>query len=83
MTVSNTVALGANTEVSADNSVALGAGSVADEENVVSVGAAGSERRILNVAPGVDGTDAVNFDQLSVVSSSGGDHGGQFCSGCQ
>lgn len=59
------VALGANTNASADNAVALGQGSVADRANTVSVGAAGQERQITNVAAGVQGTDAVNVDQLN------------------
>ncbi|MCC5846523.1 MAG: YadA-like family protein [Verrucomicrobia bacterium] len=47
--------------------MALGANSVADQDDTVSVGAAGAERRITNVAPGVDGTDAVNVNQLQGV----------------
>lgn len=34
----------------------------------MSVGAAGSERRITNVAPGIDPTDAVNVSQLSSLN---------------
>jgi len=51
----------------ADNAVALGAGSVAFETNTVSVGAPGAERRITNVAPGINGTDAVNLNQLDAA----------------
>ncbi|MFC5742110.1 YadA family autotransporter adhesin, partial [Dyella tabacisoli] len=60
------VAMGAGAEVTADadNAVALGAGSVADKANTVSVGAIGKERRITNVADGVDDTDAANMSQL-------------------
>ncbi len=47
-----------------DNSVALGANSVADEDNAVSVGSQVNERRITNVASGVNTTDAVNMGQL-------------------
>ncbi|MGF7130393.1 autotransporter adhesin [Paraburkholderia sp. EB58] len=54
---------------SADGSVALGQGSVADRANTVSVGSAGSERQITNVAAGVEGTDAVNVNQLNAVAS--------------
>jgi autotransporter adhesin len=61
----NAVALGAGSNASADNSVALGQGSVADRSNTVSVGAAGQERQITNVAAGVQGTDAVNVNQLN------------------
>ncbi|WP_420819307.1 YadA-like family protein [Paraburkholderia flava] len=35
----------------------------------MSVGSAGSERRITNVAPGVNPTDAVNLQQLQSVQS--------------
>ncbi len=58
-------AIGAGSVASADNAVALGANSVANEANTVSVGSAGSERRVTNVAPGVNGTDAVNVDQMN------------------
>lgn len=60
----NATALGASANAGADNSVALGQGSVADRANTVSVGAAGQERQIANVAAGVQGTDAVNVNQL-------------------
>jgi autotransporter adhesin len=43
---------------------------VADRANTVSVGAAGSERQITNVAAGVQGTDAVNVNQLNQGMSS-------------
>ncbi|MGE8331312.1 MAG: YadA family autotransporter adhesin, partial [Paraburkholderia nemoris] len=55
---------GAAANASASNSVALGQGSIADRANTVSVGAAGQERQITNVAAGVQGTDAVNVNQL-------------------
>jgi autotransporter adhesin len=61
------VALGGNSSATADNSVALGANSVADEANTVSVGSAGNERRVTNVAPGVNGTDATNVNQLNAL----------------
>ncbi|WP_325101123.1 YadA family autotransporter adhesin [Paraburkholderia kururiensis] len=61
------VALGQGATASAPNAVALGAGSVANEANTVSVGTAGSERRITNVAPGLNSTDAVNLSQLQAV----------------
>nr|WP_321207661.1 YadA-like family protein [Paraburkholderia domus] len=63
----NSVALGSNAMATAANSVALGANSVASEANTVSVGSAGNERRITNVAPGVNPTDAVNVSQLGSV----------------
>ena len=64
-------ALGANSSVSGTNSVALGQGSTdGGQANVVSVGAVGSERKIVNVAAGTSGTDAVNFAQLTSVAGS-------------
>ncbi|WP_265588524.1 YadA family autotransporter adhesin [Glaciimonas soli] len=68
-TGTNAVATGAGAQAAASNSVALGAGSIADQANTVSVGSPGSERRITNVAPGVDPTDAVNVSQLSAVQN--------------
>ncbi|WP_456393976.1 YadA family autotransporter adhesin, partial [Nitratifractor sp.] len=67
---SQSVAIGSGARVAANvrNSVALGYGSVATESDTVSVGSVGNERRITNVAPGINGTDAVNMDQLNAVS---------------
>jgi autotransporter adhesin len=64
-------AFGANAVVqaSATNSVAIGQGSVASAPNTVSVGAAGAERRVTNVAAGVNPTDAVNVSQLQSVAA--------------
>jgi trimeric autotransporter adhesin len=59
------VALGSQANAAANRSVALGANAVADRENTVSVGAAGGERQVVNVAAGVQGTDAVNVNQLN------------------
>ena len=64
----NAVAIGANTAATGNNSVALGQGSVADAANTVSVGSPGAERRITNVAPAVNPTDAVNLQQLRDVA---------------
>ena len=51
------------------NSVAIGSNSTdGGQANVVSVGSAGNERRITNVAPGVNSTDAVNVSQLGSLS---------------
>ncbi|WP_423221444.1 YadA-like family protein [Burkholderia contaminans] len=50
--------------------MAIGAGSIASEPNTVSFGSQGNERRLTNVAPGVNGTDAVNMNQLWGVQSS-------------
>ncbi len=67
-TANNAMALGAGAQATGANSVALGANSVADQPNTVSVGSPGSERRITNVAPGVNSTDAVNVSQLNQVA---------------
>ncbi|WP_186184535.1 YadA-like family protein [Burkholderia gladioli] len=53
------------------NSVALGQGSTdGGRSNVVSVGSAAQQRQITHVAPGTEGTDAVNLNQLNAVSTS-------------
>lgn len=57
-------AVGTGANATAANAVALGKGSVADEANSVSVGKKGETRKITNVTAGVNGTDAVNVDQL-------------------
>ncbi len=61
----NALALGNGAAASGEGSVAIGSGSVAKEANVVSVGSEGAERRITNVADGVNDTDAVNVSQLN------------------
>jgi trimeric autotransporter adhesin len=58
---------GATVSAAATNSVALGAGSQATQANTVSVGSVGNERTVTNVAPGVNGTDAVNMSQLQAA----------------
>ncbi|WP_422388159.1 YadA-like family protein [Burkholderia gladioli] len=50
--------------------MALGAGSIADQPNTVSLGSPGNERRLTNVAPGVNPTDGVNVSQLQSVQGS-------------
>lgn len=60
-------AFGADARATGNNSVAIGQGSLADQDNIVSVGRAGAERRITNVAAGVDDTDAVNMSQLNAA----------------
>ena len=67
-TAASATALGQGASATAANSVAIGAGSVADQANTVSVGAVGDERRITNVAAGVNPTDAVNVSQLQSVT---------------
>ena len=52
--------------------MALGQGSIANLPNTVSVGAPGAERRITNVAAGVNPTDAVNVGQLHAALGGGG-----------
>ncbi len=78
--VADAMALGANAfvEKGANGAVALGTGSQASRANTVSVGSAGSERQIVNVAAGTQGTDAVNVAQLhgaaaSLANAIGGD----------
>ncbi len=58
-------AIGFKSNAASTNSVALGSGSIADQPNTVSVGSPGSERRITNVAPGINPTDAVNMGQFN------------------
>jgi autotransporter adhesin len=60
----DSIAIGSNAKASANNSVALGAGSIANQANTVSLGSSGNERRITNVAEGINDTDAVNVGQL-------------------
>ena len=64
-TGNNSTALGANAAASGSNSVALGAGSIASEANTFSIGSPGNERRITNIAAGVNPGDAVNVTQFS------------------
>jgi autotransporter adhesin len=66
-TGNNAVAIGNGAVASHTNSVALGAGSVTSAPNTVSVGSVGNERRITNVAAGIDPTDAVNVSQLDAA----------------
>ncbi|ECJ4661212.1 autotransporter adhesin SadA [Salmonella enterica subsp. enterica] len=60
----DSVAIGSGSIAAAENSVALGTNSVADEANTVSVSSSTQQRRITNVAAGVNNTDAVNVAQL-------------------
>jgi trimeric autotransporter adhesin len=64
----DSTAIGASAQATANRAVALGSFSVADQPNTVSVGSPGNERRITNVAPGINPTDAVNLSQLQDVS---------------
>ncbi len=81
-TANNTIALGHNAVASAAGAQAYGAGATATaadsvvigansndggRSNVVSVGSDTQQRQITNVAPGSQGTDAVNVNQLTQV----------------
>ena len=50
--------------MSSNNSASIGYLSDNFRDNTVSVGQIGAERQIINVAPGTEGTDAVNMNQL-------------------
>ena len=63
------LALGSGAIATGAGSVALGQNSSdGGAPNVVSVGSSGSERRVTNVAPGVNGTDAINLNQLQAAT---------------
>lgn len=64
-------AIGNGATASGDGSIAIGVGSVASDSNTLSVGSAGNERRITNVAAGVNPTDAVNVSQLQGFTTGG------------
>jgi autotransporter adhesin len=63
----DSVAIGRNASVTAAGlgSVAIGANSIASFANTVSFGSAGAERRLVNVADPIAGTDAVNLRTLN------------------
>ncbi|RGE47100.1 hypothetical protein DZC30_01535 [Comamonas testosteroni] len=80
----NSVAMGQGSTASGNGATALGQGAMATgsgsvaignnsndagRSNVVSVGSAGAERQITNVAPGTQGTDAVNLNQLNQMGT--------------
>lgn len=59
------VAIGQNAKSTGSNSAAIGSNSTdGGQNNVVSMGSFGNERKITNVASGVDATDAANISQL-------------------
>jgi autotransporter adhesin len=62
-------ALGPNASAAAGNSVAIGAGSIAAAPNTASFGSPGNERRLTNVAAGINPTDGVNVSQLSSLAA--------------
>jgi trimeric autotransporter adhesin len=56
---------GATVATGATNAVAIGAGSTATAPNTVSFGGPGvGDRRLTNVAPGVNNSDAANYGQV-------------------
>jgi autotransporter adhesin len=57
---------------------AIGVGSELPTDHALSVGAAGNERRITHVADGVNGTDAVNFNQLTRAREAAVDQSKQY-----
>ena len=67
----NAIAFGSNAKAEYANSVALGSNSVTSATNTISVGYSGGERRITNVAAGVNDYDAVNMKQLHDATSGG------------
>ena len=68
-TGANSTALGQGAQATGANSVAIGAGSIASDPNTVSFGAPGAERRLTNVADGINQFDAVNLGQLEKAYS--------------
>lgn len=63
-------AFGNNSTASGQNSVALGFGSVATEQDTVSVGnTVGLQRRITNVANGVNANDVATFGQMQAADA--------------
>ena len=64
------IALGDRSVTTGDSSVSLGSDSNdGGRSNVISVGSEGAERQVTNVAPGTQGTDAVNLNQLSQMGA--------------
>jgi len=61
---SQAVAVGNNAVATHANSVAIGNGTTTKAANTVAVGTPGNERRITDVAPGVEATDAATVGQL-------------------
>jgi hypothetical protein len=63
-TYATAIGYGASVGPNGTNSVAIGANSVANQPNTVSFGSPGHDRRLVNVADGVNDTDAANYGQL-------------------
>ncbi len=66
----NSTALGTQAVASGTNSVAIGRGSIATVADTVSFGITGGERRLTNVAAGINPTDGVNVSQLTALDTS-------------
>jgi autotransporter adhesin len=64
---SRSLALGAGARAQFDDSVAIGSGAQTYEANTVSVGHSGAEKRITNLAAGVNSTDAATVGQLNTL----------------
>src|SRR5205823_1143942 len=62
-------AVGPGATATSAGSVAVGSGSVATAANTASFGSPGNERRLTNVAAGINPTDAANIGQLTSVAS--------------
>jgi hypothetical protein len=71
---SDSIAIGNNASTLATSSVSIGANSVNNIENSVSFGNDRLKRRLINIATGIDDTDAVNVSQLNaaIAGVSGG-----------
>ena len=70
-TQTGAVAIGLNSSSTAANAVAIGTGSTNNAANTVSFGSSGNQRRLTNVAAGINQTDAVNVGQLQSSTVSG------------
>ncbi|SDI39123.1 Head domain of trimeric autotransporter adhesin [Paraburkholderia phenazinium] len=81
---SSSTAVGNNSHATGNGSTAIGAGATSSgagstsigtgsddggRSNVLAVGSASSNRQVVNVAAGTEGTDAVNLNQLNAVST--------------
>ncbi|WP_122984909.1 ESPR-type extended signal peptide-containing protein [Paraburkholderia hospita] len=64
-TANGALAIGAGSKAQALNSVAIGYGSIASVANTFAVSSIGAERRIVNVANGINDTDAATVGQVN------------------
>lgn len=58
------VAIGYGASSTANDAIAIGSGSVADQADTISFGNVGMQRRLVNLAPGINLNDGVNVSQL-------------------